>query len=181
MEEGWRQGWASKDVNSQPATQWLTAVSKYQCEIIRNTQGVYIKDPSSNMTKPLKISPEKRISAEEIMKHPWLQESQVIRQANALMATQLRDRKRLTWRWSWQEVQGGGASFCFQDSNMLWRTKYSKTVDNVNNYWVEVWNGQEKGVKKRGKQPYKTIIALSIGESYYHFIYEGTLKKTKEE
>jgi hypothetical protein len=76
----------------------LTAVSKYQCEIIRNTQGVYIKDPSSNMTKPLKISPEKRISAEEIMKHPWLQESQVIRQANALMATQLRDRKRLTWR-----------------------------------------------------------------------------------
>ena len=162
-------------------TKWLTAVSKCQCEIIRNTQGVYLKDRSSNMTKPLKISPEERISAEEIMKHPWLQESQVIRQANALMATQLRDRKRLTWRWSWQEVQGGGASFCFQDSNMLWRTKYSKTVDNVNNYWVEVWNGQEKGVKKRGKQPYKTIIALSIGESHYHSIYEGTLKKTKEE
>jgi hypothetical protein len=34
---------------------------------------------------------------------------------------------------------------------------------------------------KRGKQPYKTIIALSIGESHYHSIYEGTLKKTKEE
>jgi hypothetical protein len=50
------------------------------------------------MTKPLKISPEERISAEEIIKHPWLQESQVIRQANALMATQLRDRKRLMWR-----------------------------------------------------------------------------------
>jgi hypothetical protein len=98
---------------------------------------------------PLKISPEEeRISAEEIIKHPWLQESQIIRQANALMATQLRDRKRLTWRWSWQEVQGGGASLFFQDSNMLWRTKYSKTVDNVNNYCVEVWNGQEKGVKK---------------------------------
>jgi hypothetical protein len=90
--------------------------------------GVYLKDRSSNMTKPLKISPEERISAEEIIKHPWLQESQVIRQANALMATQLRDRKRLTWRWSWQEVQGGGASFCFQDSNMLRRTKYSKML-----------------------------------------------------
>jgi hypothetical protein len=76
----------------------LTAVSKCQCEIIRNTQGVYLKDRSSNRTKPLKISLEERISAEEIMKHPWLQESQVIRQANALMATQLRDRKRLTWR-----------------------------------------------------------------------------------
>ena len=44
-------------------------MSKCQCEIIRNTQGVYLKDPSSNMTKPLKISPEERISAEEIMKH----------------------------------------------------------------------------------------------------------------
>ena len=76
----------------------MTAVSKCQCEIIRNTKGVYLKDRSSNMTKPLKISPEERISAEEIMKHPWLQESEVIRQANALMATQLRDRKRLTWR-----------------------------------------------------------------------------------
>jgi hypothetical protein len=36
------------------------------------------------------------------------------------------------------EVQGGGTSLFFQDSNMLRRTKYSKTVDNVNNYWVEV-------------------------------------------
>jgi hypothetical protein len=51
-------------------TKWLTAVSKCQCEIIRNTQGVYPKDCSSNRTKPLKISPEERISAEEIMKHP---------------------------------------------------------------------------------------------------------------
>ena len=29
---------------------WLTAVSKYQCEIIRNTQGVFLKDCSSNGT-----------------------------------------------------------------------------------------------------------------------------------
>ena len=35
------------------------------------------------------------ISAEEIMKHPWLQDSQVIRRANALMDTHLRGRKRL--------------------------------------------------------------------------------------
>jgi hypothetical protein len=73
-------------------------VSKCQCEIIRNTQGVYLKDRSSKKTKPLKISPEERISEEEIMKHPWLKESQVIRQANALMDTQLRDRKRLSCR-----------------------------------------------------------------------------------
>jgi hypothetical protein len=72
--------------------------SECQCEIIRNIQGVYLKDRSSNRTKPFKIFPEERISAEEIMKHPWLQESQAIRQANAMMATQLRDRKRLTWR-----------------------------------------------------------------------------------
>ena len=39
----------------------------------------------------------------------------------------------------------------------------------------------KKKVWKNLKQPYKTIIALSIGESHYHSIYEGTLKKTKEE
>ena len=37
--------------------------------------GVYLKDNSSNGTKILKISWVQRISAEEIMKHYWLQDS----------------------------------------------------------------------------------------------------------
>ena len=65
-------------------------MSKCQCEIIRNTQGVYLKDNSTNGIKLLKISLEERISAEEIMKHHWLQESQV--------SHKLKNRKRLTWR-----------------------------------------------------------------------------------
>ena len=73
-----------------PEVTGLTAVSKCQCEIIRNTQGVYLKDNSTNGIKLLKISLEERISAEEIMKHHWLQESQV--------SHQLKNRKRLTWR-----------------------------------------------------------------------------------
>lgn len=77
---------------------WMTPVSKCQCEIIRNTQRVYINDWSSNWTELLKMSLEERISVEEIMKHHWLKGSEVIRQAKAMMATQLNDRKRLSWR-----------------------------------------------------------------------------------
>jgi hypothetical protein len=62
----------------------LTAESKCQCEIIKNTQWVYLKANSFNGTE------EERISTEEIMKHHWLQESQV--------SHQLKNRKRLTWR-----------------------------------------------------------------------------------
>ena len=47
------------------------------------------------ITKLLKVSPEERISAEEIMKHPWQQDYQFIRRANARMVTQLRGSKRL--------------------------------------------------------------------------------------
>ena len=61
----------------------FTAVSKCQCEIIRNTQAVYLKDRRSNGTKLLKISREERISAEEIMKPHWLQESQVATSSRA--------------------------------------------------------------------------------------------------
>eukprot|EP00092_Neocalanus_flemingeri_P094274 GFUD01119867.1.p1 GENE.GFUD01119867.1~~GFUD01119867.1.p1 ORF type:complete len:515 (-),score=128.52 GFUD01119867.1:119-1663(-) len=43
----------------------------------------------------LKVSPEERISAEEILLHPWLQDTQIVRRATALMATQLRGKKRL--------------------------------------------------------------------------------------
>merc|ERR1712106_402653 len=47
------------------------------------------------ITRLLKASPDERISADEILKHPWLQDSQIIRRANALMATQLRGKKRV--------------------------------------------------------------------------------------
>jgi len=47
------------------------------------------------ITKLLKASPDERISAEDILKHPWLQDSQVIRRANVLMATQVKSKKRL--------------------------------------------------------------------------------------
>lgn len=47
------------------------------------------------ITKLLKASPDERISAEDILKHPWLQDSQVIRRANMLMATQVKSKKRL--------------------------------------------------------------------------------------
>ena len=43
----------------------------------------------------LKASPEERLSAEAILRHPWLQEPGVVRQAEALMDTQRRTRKRL--------------------------------------------------------------------------------------
>jgi DNA-binding response OmpR family regulator len=68
----------------------LTAVSKCKCEIIKNTQWVYLKGKSFNGTELLKINREERISTEEIMKHHWLQESEV--------SHQLKNRKRLTWR-----------------------------------------------------------------------------------
>ena len=51
--------------------------------------GVYLEDNSSSGTKLLKIRWVQRISTEEIMKHPWLQE-----------IYQLKNRKRLTWRQS---------------------------------------------------------------------------------
>ena len=64
-----------------------------------------ISGPAKDLiTKLLKVSPDERISAEEIMKHPWLQDSQVIRRANALMATQLRGRKRLVEEVDVEEV-----------------------------------------------------------------------------
>ena len=68
-------------------------MSRCQCEIIKNIQGFYIKDWNSNRTKLLKISWGERISIGEFMKHFWLKVSQVIGQA-----TQLNDKKMLTWR-----------------------------------------------------------------------------------
>jgi len=55
-----------------------------------------ISDPAKDLIKKLlKVSPEERLSAEEILLHPWLKDSQVIRRANALMATQLKGKKRM--------------------------------------------------------------------------------------
>ena len=58
----------------------------------------YAKDLISRL---LKVNPEERNSVVEIMKHPWLQDSQVIRRATALMNTQVKGRKRLV-----EEVDG---------------------------------------------------------------------------
>jgi serine/threonine protein kinase len=45
-----------------------------------------ISGPAKDLiTKLLKDSLEERISAEEIMKHPWLQDSQVIRRSKRLV------------------------------------------------------------------------------------------------
>ena len=46
------------------------------------------------ITKCLKVEPEERISAEEILNHPWLQDQAIIRRAKALMATQTRQGKK---------------------------------------------------------------------------------------
>jgi serine/threonine-protein kinase Chk2 len=43
----------------------------------------------------LKASPEERLSADAILRHPWLQEPAMLRRAEALMDTQRRTRKRL--------------------------------------------------------------------------------------
>ena len=46
--------------------------------------------------KCLKVEPSERISAEEIVNHPWLQkDSAVIERARALMASQMKGKKRL--------------------------------------------------------------------------------------
>jgi len=47
------------------------------------------------ISKLLKVNPVERMSADDILKHPWLQDSSVIMRARALMATQLRGKKRL--------------------------------------------------------------------------------------
>jgi len=61
-----------------------------------------ISSPAKDLiSRLLKVNPEERISAAEIMKHPWLQDSQVIRRATALMNTQVKGRKRLV-----EEVDG---------------------------------------------------------------------------
>ena len=46
------------------------------------------------ISKCLKVEPEERISAEDILKHPWLQDQDIIRRAKALMATQTRQGKK---------------------------------------------------------------------------------------
>lgn len=43
----------------------------------------------------LKVNPEERISAAEVLSHPWLQDPFMIKKAEALMATQIRTKKRL--------------------------------------------------------------------------------------
>ena len=47
-----------------------------------------ISSPTKELiSRLLKVNPEERISAEEIMNHSWLQDSQFIRWATALMNT----------------------------------------------------------------------------------------------
>ena len=54
-----------------------------------------ISTPAKDLISRLpKVNPEERTSAAELMKHPWLQDSQVIRRATALMKTQVKGRKR---------------------------------------------------------------------------------------
>ena len=61
-----------------------------------------ISTPAKDViSRLLKVNPEERISAAEIMKHSWLQDSQVIRRATALMNTQVKGRKMLV-----EEVAG---------------------------------------------------------------------------
>ena len=84
-------------------------------------------------TKLLKVSPEERISVEEIMKHPWLQDSQVIRRANALMATQLRGSKRLVEELYVEVIPDkrarvGEPVSVFRTSLFVFRTPLSSTV-----------------------------------------------------
>ena len=79
------------------------------------------------------LSPEERISAEEIMKHPWLQDSQVIRRANALMATQLRGSKRLVEELyveviPYKRARVGEPVSVFRTSLSVFRTPLSSTV-----------------------------------------------------
>jgi len=45
--------------------------------------------------KCLRVDPNERISSEEILRHPWLKDDEVLRKAKGLMATQTRGRKRL--------------------------------------------------------------------------------------
>lgn len=63
-----------------------------------------ISAPVKDLIKRLlKVNPEERISAAEVLAHPWLQDPFMIKKAEALMATQIRTRKRLL------EVEMGAA------------------------------------------------------------------------
>lgn len=55
-----------------------------------------ISDNAKDLIKKcLKVNPQERISAEEIMNHPWLKDNETIRRAKDLMSTQIRGKKRL--------------------------------------------------------------------------------------
>jgi len=54
--------------------------------------------------KLLRTSPEERLSAEEILRHPWLQDQAMIKKAECLMDTQRKSKKRVLG----EEEAGGG-------------------------------------------------------------------------
>jgi len=54
--------------------------------------------------KLLRTNPEERLSAEEILRHPWLQDQAMIKKADCLMDTQRKSKKRVLG----EEEAGGG-------------------------------------------------------------------------
>jgi len=53
------------------------------------------KDCKDLIDRCLKVNPSERISAAEILGHPWLQDKLIVKRAKDLMASQLRGKKRL--------------------------------------------------------------------------------------
>ena len=62
----------------------------------------------------LKVDPSERISAIEILEHPWLQDKSIVKRAKDLMSSQLRGKKRLI-----EEVDSEGSFGSLADKKMF--------------------------------------------------------------
>lgn len=85
--------------------QILTAYYAFDCPPFSQLS----EDLKDVITKCLKLEPEDRISAKDILKHPWLQDPVIIKKANLLMRTQMRQgKKRVINEVDYMESSDGG-------------------------------------------------------------------------
>jgi len=72
------------------------------------------KECKSLIDRCLKVDPSERISAIEILEHPWLQDKSIVKRAKDLMSSQLRGKKRLI-----EEVDSEGSFGPLADKKMF--------------------------------------------------------------
>jgi len=72
------------------------------------------KECKNLIDRCLKVDPSERISAIEILEHPWLQDKSIVKRAKDLMSSQLRGKKRLI-----EEVDSEGSFGPLADKKMF--------------------------------------------------------------